>query len=533
MNEPRERALVISMMKNEGPYILEWLAWQRVVGFTDILVYSNDCEDGTDLMLDRLQALGELVHVRNKVLKRGPQKSALKYAMAHPHYREAHWVFVCDIDEFLTIREGDGRLHDLVARFPGADAIPVAWRMFSSAGETALPRGLTVTTFTDAEPEVRPDARTGRFVKTLFRRSDRVVRLGTHAPVYDDDATPVWASAALEADPSGDPERPAPALGYGPAQVNHYAVRSVDAYLVKRDRGRVNHVDHDMGLDYWQRWNIGGAEDRTILRHLPDLEAEIARLRDDPVTEHLERGMVDWHRRKVAELAARPDYAALRAALVGTRPAPAAPTDPKTAPKTGPAHDAPPGAADLSLRAPKRHQNRLRMLAEMPKGARCAEIGVWDGAFSAAILEVTRPSELVLIDPWDLLAARDSSEWTHARHREAEAMAGMRANVEARYGGLPNVSIRQGFSAEVLGEYPDGHFDWVYIDGNHLYDFVRQDLELARHKVRKGGTIAGDDFFWKRDGRMHVRDAVLDALRDWGGRARPARIGQQYMIRVE
>lgn len=531
MTEPRERTLVISMMKNEGPYILEWVAWQRVVGFTDILVYSNDCEDGTDLMLDRLQALGELVHVRNKVLKRGPQKSALKYAMAHPHYREAQWVFVCDIDEFLAIREGEGRLHDLIARFPGADAIPVAWRMFSSGGETVLPRGLTVTTFTDAEPETRPDIRTGRFVKTLFRRSDRVVRMGTHAPVYDDDATPLWASAALEADPSGDPLRPNPALGYGPAQVNHYAVRSVDAYLVKRDRGRVNHVDHDMGLDYWKRWNIGGTEDRTILRHLPELEAEIARLREDPVTAHLERGMAEWHRRKVAELCARPDYAALRAALVTGPGAPAAPAAPAAA--AAPAGDAPPPAADLALRAPKRHQNRLRMLAGMPKGGRCAEIGVWDGGFSAAILEVTQPAELVLIDPWELLAARGEGEWTHARHKEAASMSALRANVEARYGAMPNVTIRQGFSAEILAGYPDGHFDWVYIDGNHLYDFVRQDLELARRKVRKGGTIAGDDFYWKRDGRMHVRDAVLDALRDWGGRPRPARIGQQYMIRVE
>ncbi len=519
---------MISMMKNEGPYILEWVAWQRVVGFSDILVYSNDCEDGTELMLDRLHALGELVHVRNNTPKRGPQKAALKSVMSHPLYREAHWVFVCDIDEFLNIHEGGGRLSDLIGRFPEADAIPVAWRMFSSGGETDLPRGLTVATFTDAEPERDPEIKVGRFVKTLFRGGDRILRLGTHAPVYHDDAAPIWASAALEADPDGDPRRPAPETGYGPAQVNHYAVRSVDAFLVKRDRGRVNHVNRDMGLDYWQRWNQGGVEDRTILRHLSELEAEVSRLREDPIVAHLEQGMIEWHRRKVATLQAQPEYAALRDALVGQ-------ADESLAPEltASVSSGSDTSADDVVLQAPKRHQNRLRMLARMPVGGRCAEIGVWDGGFSASILEVTRPAELVLIDPWDLLAARDSGEWTHARHKEAEFMAGMRSNVEARYGGLSNVRIRQGFSNEVLAGYPDGYFDWVYIDGNHLYDFVRQDLELARQKVRKGGTIAGDDFFWKRKGRMHVREAVLDALRDWGGRARPTRIGQQYMITVE
>ena len=79
----QKKYLVISTMKDEGPYILEWLAYHRAIGFTDFLIYTNDCSDGTDLLLDRLQHNGIVTHVRNKVLKRGPHKSALKYAQAH------------------------------------------------------------------------------------------------------------------------------------------------------------------------------------------------------------------------------------------------------------------------------------------------------------------------------------------------------------------------------------------------------------------------------------------------------------------
>ena len=39
-------------MKNEGPYILEWLAYHRIVGFEDFLIYTNDCEDGTTEILE-------------------------------------------------------------------------------------------------------------------------------------------------------------------------------------------------------------------------------------------------------------------------------------------------------------------------------------------------------------------------------------------------------------------------------------------------------------------------------------------------
>ena len=173
------------------------------------------------------------------------------------------------------------------------------------------------------------------------------------------------------------------------------------------------------------------------------------------------------------------------------------------------------------------------MLGQMPKNGRCAEIGVWDGAFSQAILEETAPSELILIDPWDQLSDEAPADWTHKKHKDHAFMSGLRENVEKKLGHLPNVTIRQGFSADVLETFEDGYFDWVYIDGNHQYEFVMKDLEVARRKVRNGGIIAGDDFFWKRDGRMHVREAVLDSMREWGGPKRPSRIGQQYMITVE
>ena len=59
------RFLAITTVKNEAAFVLEWLAHHRAVGFTDFLVFSNDCTDGTDALLDRLAELGHLTHVRN------------------------------------------------------------------------------------------------------------------------------------------------------------------------------------------------------------------------------------------------------------------------------------------------------------------------------------------------------------------------------------------------------------------------------------------------------------------------------------
>ena len=169
---------------------------------------------------------------------------------------------------------------------------------------------------------------------------------------------------------------------------------------------------------------------------------------------------------------------------------------------------------ELAERAPQRHCVRVRMLGLMPKRGRCAEIGVWDGKFSQVILDETDPVELVLIDPWDLLAEGGEESFVHSKWGDTGQMGAMHSEVAAAYGHLPQVDLRKGYSVPVLESYPDGYFNWIYIDGNHRYEHVLADLRIAARKLRTGGIIAGDDFFWKQDGRQHVRDAVLDFLQE-------------------
>jgi len=51
-----------AIVKDERPYMLEWVAWYRLLGFDRILIYSNDCSDGTDRLLDAMQAEGLVEH---------------------------------------------------------------------------------------------------------------------------------------------------------------------------------------------------------------------------------------------------------------------------------------------------------------------------------------------------------------------------------------------------------------------------------------------------------------------------------------
>ena len=42
---------LVTTVRNEGPYLWEWVAYHRMIGFHDIIVFQNDSNDGTDQIL--------------------------------------------------------------------------------------------------------------------------------------------------------------------------------------------------------------------------------------------------------------------------------------------------------------------------------------------------------------------------------------------------------------------------------------------------------------------------------------------------
>ena len=80
--------------------------------------------------------------------------------------------------------------------------------------------------------------------------------------------------------------------------------------------------------------------------------------------------------------------------------------------------------------------------------------------------------------------------------------------LRTRFAKEPRVVVHRGMSSDVLRTFANAYFDWVYIDGNHSYDFIINDLRLCLEKTKPGGVIAGDDYMWESAGDYPVRRAV-------------------------
>lgn len=307
---------VVSTMKNEGPYIIDWVAHYKTLGFDHILVCTNDCTDPTVEILLRLQEMG-LVTQHNTIVRRaGIHRSALRQASRrYDIVMDAKWVFVCDVDEYLNIHMDDGSVQALVnGSGENADVISVPWRVFGPDGIEKFADKPVSQQFKMGEFEwdAKERPQTGKFVKSIYTNQHKFQRMGLHAPVSLD----AHVNDTLRVLPGGaeyivNGERTDNPPLFTHAQVNHYALRSMDSFLVKRARGRANHSHHVLGLDYWKRFNLNDEKDTSIDRYKTKADKLARELKSDPVLKDLHDRAVDWHKRKAASLKMDPDMDAL------------------------------------------------------------------------------------------------------------------------------------------------------------------------------------------------------------------------------
>jgi len=320
---PHGSLVALSTMKDEGPFVVEWVAHYLALGFTEVMVYTNDCSDGTDTLLKRLETLDIGVHHRDNVIPKGikPHPSMLKHAAEEPLIVNSDWVLVIDADEFMVINHPSGTLDGLVTDLNaiGAHAMVMTWRIFGSSGVRDWSRAPITDQFTRAAPEFWNK---GWGTKTMLRFDAEHQRLGMHRPVIkekfretDYPDTQHWVNG------SGRPLEEwfkfrgwrsiRRTVGYDWAQINHYAIKSMDAYTLRKFRGNANGKLTKYGSDYWSLQDRNEVEDLRIARHRDRRNAIMAALLEDDEVRTLHEAAHARAEARLAEIRSTPDYQAM------------------------------------------------------------------------------------------------------------------------------------------------------------------------------------------------------------------------------
>ena len=170
------------------------------------------------------------------------------------------------------------------------------------------------------------------------------------------------------------------------------------------------------------------------------------------------------------------------------------------------------------------------------KGTVGAEIGVWKANTSANFVK-RGVKELHLVDAWSVEVYKEgvgqTGEWGSYQkylERYKQVTGGTTEEhfkayydktyneVVKRFKQMEHVHVHRSSSDDWFAKQENNYFDWIYLDGDHSYEGVLNDLNSSRRVVKDGGIILGDDYAWpfQKHGKPGVTAAVDEFIKNTG-----------------
>lgn len=126
------------------------------------------------------------------------------------------------------------------------------------------------------------------------------------------------------------------------------------------------------------------------------------------------------------------------------------------------------------------------------------EIGTFKGEFAKIVLDKW-DGILYMVDPWKGMDDYEDAS-NHKHHNEVYS------DVIKNLEGYENRAFMlRGKSEDLNHLFSDSSLDFIYIDGNHSYEYVKLDLELWWDKIKVGGFLMGHDYLkldWNPEGNF-------------------------------
>lgn len=121
-----------------------------------------------------------------------------------------------------------------------------------------------------------------------------------------------------------------------------------------------------------------------------------------------------------------------------------------------------------------------------------AEIGVALGDFSAVLMKAYQPRVFVAFDIFSMHTFEKI--WFTPSEEIFKGKTHLEYFKDRFEGASCEIITEAGSSQELLGRYPDHHFDMIYVDGDHRPEPVQRDAEIASRKVKANGTLIFNDY---------------------------------------
>jgi hypothetical protein len=276
---------VCAIFRNEGPFLLEWIAYHRAVGFDFFVLYDNDSDDGG---ADIIRASPLAQHCAVIQWSHHPGQLAAYRDFIQNYSGNFAWVAFIDLDEFLLPLVGEG-IPSLLQKWRDFSAVLVSWRIFGPAGWIEPPDGLVIENYDLRSADELP---VNHHIKSIVQCADLL------------DVTPNPHEFAVRGAVCNTAGRAVSNIAIQPEPchqnlvLNHYVTRSRRDWMAKIRRGSAMFAN--VGLAYKEELfehfaEVSRIKDETIKTWAPAVRARLrgdslaARHPDDPTRPAIEQ----------------------------------------------------------------------------------------------------------------------------------------------------------------------------------------------------------------------------------------------------
>jgi hypothetical protein len=155
----------------------------------------------------------------------------------------------------------------------------------------------------------------------------------------------------------------------------------------------------------------------------------------------------------------------------------------------------------LTMRNKNNIEGLLELISLLPSNILMAEIGCYSGESTELFLRSGKIQTLYAIDIWEDSLGLFEKKWPNHNFTEVEK------TFDERLKNYENVVKLKMTMEEAKTNLP--LLDFVYIDGNHHYEFVKEDIKNSLSKLKPNGIISGHDYHPSCPGSIKAVNEML------------------------
>lgn len=265
---PKDELVVVSILKNEGFYVKEWIEFYRLLGIDRFYIFNNISEDDT---VEKLKPYMDEGYVQLIDIPGYAQLMAYNFAIDFLKGK-VNWVMIVDADEFLFPVE-DISLKEFLKDYEEFPGLGVNWVVYGPGEHKQRPKGLVIESYTQTFKDRNNELNCR--IKSIFHPHQVLCMDHSHTPIYKNGLLAVDENKQkINGLAMYAPHGPACTMNnsISKVRVNHYWTKSLEELENKIAKGRPDACSNLKLQETLDRLAGEKMNDTLIYRYIPQLK---------------------------------------------------------------------------------------------------------------------------------------------------------------------------------------------------------------------------------------------------------------------